>query len=245
LNIDVSANTDIGQKRARNEDNFLCLSSSMCPEGIDAVLVVADGMGGHAGGDVASRIAVETFTGVFSNNAFKPNEMKKALRDSLNTANKLIFQEGKTNPEGSMGTTCTAAILMDGVCYLGHVGDSRGYLLRNRQISQLTEDHSWVAQLVKEGHISTEQARVHPNRNVITKALGIDSEVESDFIEFDMESGDRLLLCSDGLHGLIEDSLMRDILMNVSPDEAVELLIRKANENGGYDNITVAVALVR
>ena len=241
LDMEILAKTDVGQKRSRNEDNFIHLSKSIGE--IDAVLGVADGMGGHAAGDVASRIADETFEEVFSSTDVGHGQIKDLLNDTFSMANEKIVKKGKTNSEGSMGTTCTVAIFIGGECHIGHVGDSRAYLMRDGDLKQLTDDHSWVAQLVKDGHITLEQARVHPNRNVITKALGIDDDVESDFLKLEIHSGDRLLICSDGLHGLVEDSIICDILREGSIEETVDRLIGEANDNGGHDNITVAIAM--
>ena len=241
LDMEILAKTDVGQKRSRNEDNFVQLSKSIGE--IDAVLGVADGMGGHAAGDVASRIAAETFEEVFSSTDVGHGQIKDLLNDTFSMANEKIVKKGKTNSEGSMGTTCTVAIFIGGECHIGHVGDSRAYLMRDGDLKQLTDDHSWVAQLVKDGHITNEQARVHPNRNVITKALGIDDDVESDFLKLEIHSGDRLLICSDGLYGLVEDSTICDILREGLVEEMVDRLIREANDNGGHDNITVAIAM--
>ena len=241
LDMEILAKTDVGQKRSRNEDNFIQLSKSIGE--IDAVLGVADGMGGHAAGDVASRIAAETFEEVFSSTDVGHGQIKDLLNDTFSMANEKIVKKGKTNSEGSMGTTCTVAIFIGGECHIGHVGDSRAYLMRDGDLKQLTDDHSWVAQLVKDGHITLEQARVHPNRNVITKALGIDDDVESDFLKIEIHSGDRLLICSDGLYGLVEDSTICDILREGLVEEMVDRLIREANDNGGHDNITVAIAM--
>lgn len=243
LDMEILAKTDVGQKRSRNEDNFIQLAKSKSIGEIDAVLGVADGMGGHAAGDVASRIAAETFEEVFSSTDIGHRQIKDLLKDTFSMANEKIVKRGKASPEGSMGTTCTVAIFIAGECHIGHVGDSRAYLMRDGDLKQLTDDHSWVAQLVKDGHITNEQARVHPNRNVITKALGIDDDVESDFLKLETHSGDRLLICSDGLHGLVEDSTICDILREGSIEEMIDRLIGEANDNGGHDNITVAIAM--
>ena len=143
-----------------------------------------------------------------------------------------------------MGTTCTAAVISRGKVHIAHAGDSRGYIQRDKELSQLTEDHSWVAQLAREGHISPEQARVHPNRNVITRALGIESELVPDIITEEIQTGDTILLCSDGLHGLVEDGDINETLDDLAIQDAIDALIRLANDKGGNDNITaVAVAI--
>ena len=143
-----------------------------------------------------------------------------------------------------MGTTCTAAVISEGKIHVAHAGDSRGYVQRAQELSQLTEDHSWVAKLVKEGHITSEQARVHPSRNVITRALGIESELVPDIITEEIRAGDIVLLCSDGLHGLVEDGDINEILDSIPIQEALLALIQLSNDKGGDDNITVVAAAI-
>lgn len=244
--IEIVGATDVGQKRKRNEDSFRIIEPEDCPSNIDGVLIVADGMGGHAAGDVASQIAVDTFVEEFAGPEIRDSEeILVTMGDVLKRANSLIYEAGRRNEAGSMGTTCTAAVISQGKIHVAHAGDSRGYLQRDQGLCQLTEDHSWVAQLVKEGHITSEQARVHPSRNVITRALGIENELVPDIITEELRTGDKVLLCSDGLHGLVEDGEINDILDSTSIQEALFTLIQLSNDKGGDDNITAVVAAIR
>ncbi|MDP7626669.1 MAG: Stp1/IreP family PP2C-type Ser/Thr phosphatase [SAR202 cluster bacterium] len=243
--IEIVGATDVGQKRSRNEDSFRIIQSDDCPNNIDGVLIVADGMGGHAAGDVASQIAVDTFVGEFEGFETKDaGDILVLLGDALIKANSLIYAAGRQNTGGSMGTTCTAAVISRGKVHIAHSGDSRGYMQRDKELSQLTDDHSWVAQLVKEGHITPEQARVHPNRNVITKALGIENELVPDIITEEIQTGDTILLCSDGLHGLVEDEDISETLDELPIQDALDALIQLANDKGGDDNITAVVVAI-
>ena len=246
LKIEIVGATDVGQKRLRNEDSFRIIEPEDCPRNIDGVLIVADGMGGHAAGDVASQIAVDTFVEKFAGPEIRDSEeILATMGDALKRANSLIYEAGRRNEGGSMGTTCTAAVISQGKIHVVHAGDSRGYLQRDQELSQLTEDHSWVAQLVKEGHITSEQARVHPSRNVITRALGIDNELVPDIITEEIRAGDIVLLCSDGLHGLVEDGEINEVLDSTPIQEALFTLIRLSNDKGGDDNITAVAAAIR
>ena len=246
LKIEIVGATDVGQKRLRNEDSFRIIEPEDCPRNIDGVLIVADGMGGHAAGDVASQIAVDTFVEKFAGPEIRDSEeILATMGDALKRANSLIYEEGRRNEGGSMGTTCTAAVISQGKIHVVHAGDSRGYLQRDQELSQLTEDHSWVAQLVKEGHITSEQARVHPSRNVITRALGIENELVPDIITEEIRAGDIVLLCSDGLHGLVEDGEINEVLDSTPIQEALFTLIRLSNDKGGDDNITAVAAAIR
>ena len=246
LKIEIVGATDVGQKRLRNEDSFRIIEPEDCPRNIDGVLIVADGMGGHAAGDVASQIAVDTFVEKFAGPEIRDSEeILATMGDALKRANSLIYEAGRRNEGGSMGTTCTAAVISQGKIHVVHAGDSRGYLQRDQELSQLTEDHSWVAQLVKEGHITSEQARVHPSRNVITRALGIENELVPDIITEEIRAGDIVLLCSDGLHGLVEDGEINEILHSTPIQKALFTLIQLSNDKGGDDNITAVAAAIR
>ena len=246
LKIEIVGATDVGQKRLRNEDSFRIIEPEDCPRNIDGVLIVADGMGGHAAGDVASQIAVDTFVEKFAGPEIRDSEeILATMGDALKRANSLIYEAGRRNEGGSMGTTCTAAVISQGKIHVVHAGDSRGYLQRDQELFQLTEDHSWVAQLVKEGHITSEQARVHPSRNVITRALGIENELVPDIITEEIRAGDIVLLCSDGLHGLVEDGEINEVLDSTPIQEALFTLIRLSNDKGGDDNITAVAAAIR
>lgn len=241
-----SIKTDTGRVRSNNEDAFYF------PQGKNdspPLFIVADGMGGHQGGEIASQIAVEEvssyITSNFSSNNLCKNQLKTLLKTSLERANKKIFDLSRENPDwAGMGTTLTLALFWDRVLYIGHVGDSRAYRIRNNHIEQLTTDHSLVQELVEQGRLTKEEIKTHPMKNVITRAIGTDEDLEPDFLEFNLEDDDIIILCSDGLSNLIDDENIKSIVCNFSPEESTEKLIEKANILGGEDNITVGVIKV-
>jgi PPM family protein phosphatase len=192
LRIDAGASSDVGRLRTTNEDSFVVDDRL-------ALYAVADGMGGHRAGEVASATAIEALRAAIAGG--------KALDAAIVLANSAVFQKAATDRELSgMGTTLTAvAIVGDASLLIGHVGDSRAYRIRDRVITRLTDDHSLVEELVREGRISPEEAEVHPRRAVITRALGIDPDVEVDLYTVEARTGDRILICSDGLSGMIRD----------------------------------------
>jgi protein phosphatase len=207
------------------------------------LLVVADGMGGHRGGATASRLAVESFGASLAGLA---EDASGWLSEAVSTANSLIHERSREDPElRGMGTT-VVALLVDpsGATHVAHVGDSRAYRLRGDDIERLTRDHSVVAEMVRRGLITEEEAVVHPRRNEILRSVGVESQVVAELREIDIEPGDRLLLCSDGLSGVVDDAEIASVLMNQEPEPAVKMLIDLANERGGPDNITIAVAYV-
>lgn len=228
--IRYGCRTDIGQVREHNEDSLLAESP---------LFVVADGMGGHAAGEVASEIAIESMR----KNAPRTAD-SEALAAAVETANQEIIKaalEGK-GKEG-MGTTMTAAVIEGSRLCLAQVGDSRGYLLHNGKLQQITRDHSLMADLIEQGQITPAEARVHPNRSLITRALGNDPEMFADQYEIDIEEGDRLLLCSDGLSSMLTDDIIEGWMNKIEdPQECANKLIEQANSFGGLDNITVIVA---
>jgi protein phosphatase len=227
MRFDVGVVTDIGQVRERNEDSFL----------IDPPLyAVADGMGGHRGGEVASELALETVEALASAG-------EGGLGDQVREANRAVFERSMTDRAVSgMGTTLTAVTVDDEGAHLAHVGDSRAYLLRAGALRQLTEDHTLVNRMVKAGEISAEEAEVHPHRNVVTRALGTEPNVQVDEEDVPLLDGDRLLLCSDGLTNMVTTDQIQAILeANPSAQDAATRLVRAANRAGGVDNITVIV----
>lgn len=247
LTSQVYATTDVGSKRSKNEDNFVVLSSANCPSDLDSLFAVADGMGGHEDGDIASRMAVEGLDRLGADRFSKGNLSGKALGSILDNIlrdlNDEIISEGsRRNQSNPMGTTLTAVVTRGNRFYISHVGDSRAYLLRGNGLTQLTTDHSWVQQQVNEGVMSESQARVHPRRNLITQALGISPDLEVESFSKFLEPNDLLLLCSDGLHGLIENQDIASMLKENPPRMSCQGLIDKANEAGGDDNITVVIA---
>jgi serine/threonine protein phosphatase PrpC len=216
--------------RTNNEDAFLVR---------DGLFAVADGMGGLNAGEVASAIAVETLER-WNRSGAPPGSISEPLTE----ANRLILARAQ-GASGSMGTTCTAASVDGERLLIAHVGDSRAYLLRDGKLTRVTRDHSRVARMVAEGVITEEQAAAHPERNVITRALGIEGSVSVDEVGVEPRSGDRLLLCSDGVHGMIGDEAIAGILgAGSDPEETARLLVRAANEAGGADNCTAVVVFV-
>ena len=203
------------------------------------VAVVADGMGGHKTGEVASQKAVETIRGELSQASTYP---PAALAKAVQAANLEIFDYASLHPEHQgMGTTLTTVFIDDQVGLVGHVGDSRAYLIRENGIRQLTFDHSWVAEQVRQGVITQDEARRHRLRNVITNALGSTQEVKLDLLYFEVQAGDKLLLCSDGVSMLLTEDVMKSLVSKHKPEEAVKHLIAEANRRGSPDNITAIV----
>ncbi|MGH8998588.1 MAG: Stp1/IreP family PP2C-type Ser/Thr phosphatase [Acidimicrobiia bacterium] len=221
--------TDVGRGRPANEDQYL-----VDPDA--GLFAVADGMGGHRAGEVASATAIATLRQAFD--AGSP--LDEAIRD----ANAAVFAQAEANVDmRGMGTTLTAAVLVDGrIARLGHVGDSRAYLMRDGGVTQVTDDHSLVEQLVREGSLAPEDAVNHPQRAVITRALGIDPDVEVDLYDIDLRPGDRIVLCSDGLSNMVADEGIAAVLAaQRHPQQAAAALVEAALEAGGDDNVTVVV----
>ncbi|TYP59994.1 Stp1/IreP family PP2C-type Ser/Thr phosphatase [Thermosediminibacter litoriperuensis] len=239
------ARTDKGMVRTNNEDAFYL------PEGEDKPLlfIVADGMGGHKSGEIASRMAVEEISSHINHSFLvrgSGNETMQIIKEAFYNANIKIYRTSLQREECSgMGTTATMALFKDGRVYIGHVGDSRAYILRDGCIRQLTRDHSLVWQLLEEGRLTLEEVRCHPMKNVITRALGVDENVDVDLVEHEYKKGDIFLLCSDGLTNMLEDKEIRDIILGAeSVGAAADKLIEAANSCGGFDNITVEIILV-
>jgi serine/threonine protein phosphatase PrpC len=237
MKVHHSARTDVGRTRDHNEDSY-GVGEGELVERFGELLVICDGMGGHAAGEVASRVAVETILADYYTDT--DEERPAALEQAFSHANEQIYASGR----GSMGTTGVAALLYHDALHIANVGDSRAYLIRDGEIRQLSRDHSFVSDQVAAGLITPEQARSSPHRNVITRALGYQSEISVDLFRWPLQVGDIVLLCSDGLHGLVTDEEIAEIAAAHAPDEAIERLIDLANERGGPDNITVAIARV-
>ncbi|MEC1263540.1 protein-serine/threonine phosphatase PrpC [Bacillus subtilis] len=234
--------TDTGKIRQHNEDDAGIF------KGKDefVLAVVADGMGGHLAGDVASKMAVKAM-GEKWNEAetipTAPSDCEKWLIEQILSVNSKIYDHAQAHDEcQGMGTTIVCALFTGKTVSVAHIGDSRCYLLQDGDFVQVTEDHSLVNELVRTGEISREDAEHHPRKNVLTKALGTDQSVSIDTRSFDIEPGDKLLLCSDGLTNKVEGTELKDILQSDSaPQEKVNLLVDKANQNGGEDNITAVL----
>jgi len=205
------------------------------------LILVADGMGGHSSGEVASGMAVDVITRVYYEDKGDPQAaLKKAFRE----ANREIHKAAeKDESKSGMGTTCTALVLQDGTAISAHVGDSRLYLVREGAIYLMTEDHSAVMEMVKAGLITLEQARHHPDKNVILRAMGSHADVEVTTWQepFPVRAGDRFLLCSDGLYDLVEDDEIKQAVESAEPQSACENLISLAKQRGGHDNISVGI----
>lgn len=242
LRLEVAELTDVGRRRDSNEDNLTRLvpKDPKIMERKGAIFVVADGMGGHAAGEVASEIAVETIREEYYD--AEQEDIPEAIAHAIKQANQVIYDRATEQAgRAGMGTTCVVAVVRGGLAYLANVGDSRAYLVRDGQIRQLTHDHSWVAEQVRAGMLTDEQARTHTHRNVITRALGTQPEVQPDLFIQTLQDGDLLLLCSDGLSGYVSDEEMNRILNSTSVQEGVRALIAQANEQGGPDNITAVL----
>jgi serine/threonine protein phosphatase PrpC len=234
--------TDVGRARPRNEDyvDFYVPSDPQQIACKGAMYLVADGMGGHQAGEVASRGAVELVISQYYNDPGP--DVKDSLAQAFHLANKQIHAQSEADPAKSgMGTTLVVAVILGRKVYVANVGDSRAYLIGKRRISQITSDHSWVEEQVQAGLLTPEQARRHPQRNLVTRALGSRPSVDVDLFEGELTAGDTLLLCSDGLTGRVEDGEIAAIVEEHPPDEAARLLVSLANERGGSDNITVLI----
>lgn len=241
-NITTAWKTDKGPRPA-NEDSCLVLTREELGGAADGLLAVADGMGGRASGATASGLTIEAVRRAFTSGAATADDLGRLLSTSLIAANTDVVREAGTRPEfQGMGTTCVAAAVKDDKLFIAHVGDSRGYLLRDGRLLRLTEDHSIVAEKVRSGEMTEDQARRSRFRNVITKAIGLDDALEPDVGVADLRAGDVILLCSDGLTGPLHDTEIAEIIGG-SPNavEACSRLIRAALKNGGSDNVTVAI----
>lgn len=242
MHVEGTVASDVGCVRSVNEDSAQLVSSGGGEgESVAWIAVVADGMGGHAAGDVASRMAVGTIARQFRRDSSDPAQ---ALLDAVRTANRAIFEEAKgAEALSGMGTTCTAVVLADWKAYLAHVGDSRLYLVRAGDIYRMTEDDSSVMEMVRQGMITREEARSHVDRNVILRALGTRPAVDvaSWARPFPVREGDRFVLSTDGLHDLVEDEEIRDAVLAHRRQQACARLIATARDRGGPDNITMVV----
>lgn len=229
--------TDVGRVRAMNQDRY---ANYFHPR--FSLLLLADGMGGHNAGEVAATIAIDTCQAYFIEDKER-SDYETLLVEAVQAANLAIFQEGERVPEyRRMGTTICAAVIADQQLTIAHVGDSRIYLFRQGKLIQLTEDHSLVADMVRQGLLTPEEALVHPDRNTLTRAVGTDETIAVDTRTLALLPGDRLMLCSDGLTKMVDTACMEEILLKRSSvREACESLVECANDNGGSDNITLTL----
>ncbi|MTS24409.1 Stp1/IreP family PP2C-type Ser/Thr phosphatase [Sellimonas intestinalis] len=231
--------TDIGRKREINQDYVFATDETI--GNLPNLLVVADGMGGHRAGDFASRFTVEVLAEEVQNS--KEIHPEQILGNAIQTANERLMEEAaKDSRLEGMGTTLVAATILDHVLYFANVGDSRLYLI-NKEIRQLSKDHSMVEEMVRLGGLTEEEAKHHPDKNIITRAMGVKDKVEPDFFEYRLKGGDTILMCSDGLTNMVDDDEIFQIVKSARDIvEAVETLIQRANENGGSDNIGIVLA---
>ncbi len=247
LEVAAQGWSDTGKKRKNNEDSFL-ISTDVC------LFAVADGMGGHAGGETASKLAVKTISEVVRENYqvvldslpakfdSEQNYVARLLSNAFREACHEVHQLGeKVAGLHGMGTTTTALLIYENFAYLAHVGDSRAYLVRAKQITQLSDDHSLVNEQVKSGLISEGEAKTSRLRNIITRSIGFKEDVDVDMIALPTEKNDTFLLCSDGLTTMVSDEEIKQILCQNQPAKAGKILIDLANNRGGDDNITVVI----
>lgn len=223
--------TDVGKVRANNQDAPI-VSEKLRLYG------VADGMGGHKGGEVASTSARDDLLRELEGKTPSVATLSGAIEE----VNRQIYhQQEHDDALTGMGTTLSVLWMSDNFVYIGHVGDSRVYLLRDGEFKQMTLDHSLVEQLVREGVLTEEEAQNHPMRNIITRAIGTDESVEVDVVVEERRKGDLWLACSDGLHGLVDDRQMRDALRQYAPEKAADVLLKAALDAGGRDNVTLVI----
>jgi PPM family protein phosphatase len=232
--IVAAGGTDVGRVRDGNEDAYLVA---------DSVFAVADGMGGHLAGEIASAKALEPVEALDGKVYADATDAVTALRDAVVEANAAVSQMAQDEPlYRGMGTTLTAVMVEGRRLHIAHVGDSRAYLLRDGHFSQLTDDHTLVQHLIDEGQITKEEAATHPQRSIITRAIGVARDVDVDSMTLDLQPGDQILLCSDGLTGVVSDEDIGQALDNdADEDSIIRQLIDRANEGGGPDNITVVL----
>ncbi len=242
--------TDVGRKRDHNEDSFLVDEDL-------GLYLVADGMGGHAGGGTASRIAVQSIRASLQTareadpdlftrlGTLEDSPLREVLREAVETACQRIYQAAQSDPSlAGMGTTVTAAVLAGSNTFVAHVGDSRCYIARKGHIYQVSEDHSLVNEQLKAGAITPEEARNSRFKNIITRSVGFEADVTVDMMGLELEPGDRLVICCDGLSNLVDDEEILEIVTQTPLEAAPERLIELANDRGGDDNITAIVIQV-
>lgn len=234
MQLSSAADSHVGLIRPQNEDSYLCAHP---------VYAVADGLGGHDAGEVASALVVERLRQVTIGAGTSVDDAQQLLAEAVRDANRTIHRSATQDPDhAGMGTTVTAAVAVDGTLCFAHVGDSRGYLLRDGELTRITEDHTPVQRAVRAGVISAEEALHHPSRHVLAQAVGLDVDVEVDTPRVGLESGDRVILCTDGMTDPIPDTDIPGLVAELGDAEAVvSTLITAALHRGGPDNVTVVV----
>ncbi len=245
--IEVFGNTNIGKRRSNNEDSYVCYSfnNTQKPR---FLIAVADGMGGHTGGEIASALAIEGikdyFHSQFENLTSPDRDLSMALEDSVQQANLKIFRTASAETKlTGMGSTLVAALLTDTHTYISNVGDSRAYLIREKHIQQITIDHNWKNEQLQKGQLKEEDIQNSPYKDLITRSMGLKDKIEIDSFEFLIQSKDYILLSSDGLHSLLsQKEIFKAFKKNKRPEKICQKLIDMSNKKGGRDNITVIVA---
>ena len=237
----VFAKTDIGKAREINQDYYYISENTEIPQ----VYILADGMGGYKGGEIASKLAVESaaryIKSNFSSNLMEKEEILKLVENAVEYANMVVYEKSKEVEElEGMGTTLEICLIYNNKAYIGHVGDSRIYRIRKDVIRKLTKDHSYVQKLIEDKKITREEAKYHPKKNMLTKALGCTPYVEPDIRARNFEKGDIFIMCSDGLTNMVDEKQIYDIVTR-DIEKAAEELVNEANAAGGYDNITVII----
>ncbi len=237
----IASKTDVGIVRSNNQDSFVA-----GPIGENSAwAVVCDGMGGANGGNIASSLAIKTISdsviSSFRTN-MSPNSIRLLFESAYNAANIKILNRSKEDETlKGMGTTAVGTVICNNTAFITHVGDSRAYCFKNGELLQITRDHSIVQSMLEQGEINEEQAKHHPRKNIITRAIGVTENIEPEYNEIDFYEGDILLLCSDGLTNFVDDLKICEIIKNNEFDYIPELLVEEANKNGGGDNITVVI----
>ncbi len=228
--------TDIGKMRQVNQDYIFTGEEKIGP--LPNLFIVADGMGGHNAGDFASKFTVEHFVGLCKES--DEGDIRTVLLNAASAVNKELYEIAIKDPDKTgMGTTLVAATVSEGKIYIVNIGDSRLYVV-GTDITQVTRDHSYVQDLVSKGQLNEKDARLHPKKNVITRAIGVSGELDADYFEYELGEGERILMCSDGLTNMIEDRDIRSIVRSRQDlSAAVKALVDSANECGGIDNISV------
>lgn len=243
FSVRVALRTDVGKVRSENQDfaTFTEPSEERDRRPGGRLMIVADGMGGHRGGATASRMAADVVKERYLEAA--SDDIPEALRQALQAANAKIWAEAQANPDlRGMGTTTSALVVRDREAWFAHVGDSRIYWVRGDEIRQVTEDHSLVASMVREGLLTTQEAESHPRRNVLQRSMGVGEEVDIDIKgPLDLKDGDTFILCSDGLHGLVKEEELKEVA-RLPVEQAADEFVRRALDRGAPDNVTVIVA---
>ena len=240
--MQIFAKTDIGQERKINEDYYFISEANSKIK----LYIIADGMGGYNAGEVASKMATESVKEYIYKHFEKSKESRESIVDMLNEAikyaNETVYKKSKSEKDlEGMGTTLDVCLIYNSKVYIAHIGDSRVYRIRKDFLRRITKDHSYVQTLIEDGKITKEEAYNHPKRNMLTKALGCMEEVEPDIYVKTFLKGDILIMTTDGLTNMVRENEMYEIIKEGTAKVATERLVSKANENGGYDNITVII----